>query len=115
MSFQILGWGTAVPETKTTQAESLKCAQVVCGRTPEQAKWLSSIYTNSGINTRHLAVPRSAVDDVLQGTHQSGSMWVPNGESGAGPSTANRMRAFNETAGPLALQAARRAVSQAGI
>ncbi len=116
MSFQILGLGTAVPETASTQQESLACAQAVCRATPEQARWLSSVYAHSGINTRHLSMPRAVVEDVLAGTRHSDSIWLPSGEpDDAGPSTAERMHAFQESAGPLALQAARRAVAESGI
>lgn len=116
MSLQILGLAAAVPQAATTQEESLKCAQLLHHRTPDQKKWLSSVYAGSGIRTRHMTVPRTAMEDVLRGTRESESIWLPDGHNDdAGPTTAERMEAFREAAGPLALEASRRAIHESGL
>jgi predicted naringenin-chalcone synthase len=116
MTFAILGMGTAVPPTKIDRTEALRTARTVCCRTEEQAAWLPSVYGNTGVRTRHLAVGRDVVDDLLQGTRRSGSEFLPStSANGHGPTTAQRMRRYAEWAPPLATAAARSAMDRAGV
>jgi predicted naringenin-chalcone synthase len=116
VSFVIRGMGTAVPATTLTQGEALAVARVLCCRTPEQNTWVPLMYQQTGIDTRHLTLPRSLVDDVLAGTRESGSVFLPTGRpDDSGPTTGQRMQIYAADAGPLALRAARRAVEQSGL
>lgn len=116
MSLAILGLGTAVPLTKITQQESAGIARSLCCRTPEQQTWLPLMYDHIGIQTRHLVVGREVVDDVLQGTRYSGSLFLPSGrEDDRGPTTAQRMRVYAVEAAPLALRAAHQALLQSRV
>jgi predicted naringenin-chalcone synthase len=115
MSLAILGLGTAVPPAIVNQAEGMEIARAVCCRTAEQATWLSSMYGQTGISTRHMVMGREVVLDVLQGTRTTHSVFLPTGApDDAGPTTAQRMEVYAESAGPLALAAARRALADAG-
>jgi predicted naringenin-chalcone synthase len=116
MSLAILGVGTAVPLTKITQEESAGIARSLCCQTPEQQTWLPLMYDHTGIHTRYLVVGREVVDDVLQGTRYSGSLFLPSGrEDDRGPTTAQRMRVYAVEAAPLALHAARQALLQSRL
>lgn len=115
MTLAILGLGTALPATRLTQAEAMAVARAVCCRTPEQESWLPGLYAHSGITTRHLAFGQAVVDDVLQGTDHSGSVFLPKGGDDTGPTIGQRMRAYAEQVGPLAEQAARSALADAAI
>jgi prepilin-type processing-associated H-X9-DG protein len=116
MSFAILGMGTAVPPTAMSQAEACRVARALCCRTTEQETWLPLVYDHSGIRNRHSTLGLDVVQDVLQGTRSSGSVFLPTGkDDDRGPTTAQRLRHYAEHATPLALQAGRRALADAGL
>lgn len=116
MSFAILGLGTAVPATVYDQVEGLCIAKSLCCRTAEHATWLPVMYEGTHIRKRHMVLPRELVDDVLQGTKNSGSIFLPSGASDdRGPTTRQRMQMYAAEAGPLALKAARKALAQSGL
>jgi predicted naringenin-chalcone synthase len=113
MSFAIFGVGTAVPPTRVTQEEAMRIARSLCCRTPEQETWLPMIYDRAGIHARHLTFARQVVEDILNGTTQSRSIFLPSGrEDDCGPTTGQRMRVYGAEAGPLALRAARQAIER---
>ncbi|HEY7326147.1 MAG TPA: type III polyketide synthase [Gemmataceae bacterium] len=116
MSFAILGLGTAVPSTIYDQDEGLRIAKSLCCRTAEHATWLPAMYEGTHIRRRHMVLPREVVDDVLQGTKNSGSIYLPSGApDDRGPTTMQRMKTYATEAGPLALKAARQALDQSGL
>jgi predicted naringenin-chalcone synthase len=116
MSLAILGMGTAVPPTSITQAEATQIARVICCRTDEQATWLPMMYDHTGIRSRHLLFDQQVVDDMLQGTRLSQSVFLPTGEADDhGPTTGQRMRQYAATAAPLALHASRQALDRSGL
>jgi predicted naringenin-chalcone synthase len=116
MSFSILGIGTALPQTAVGQADAVKIAKTVCCRTEEQGEWLPNLYRQSGIANRHLAFEQDVVTDLLVGTRTSGSVFLPrDGEDDHGPTTRERMKHYKERASPLALKAARSALSESGV
>lgn len=116
MSFAILGMGTAVPATAMTQAEAYQVARALCCRTKEEETWLPLVYCHTGIERRYSSIGPEVVQDVLQGTRFSRSIFLPTGQPGdRGPTTGQRMRHYAEQSVPLALQAARRALDQSGL
>ncbi|HTU90137.1 MAG TPA: type III polyketide synthase [Gemmataceae bacterium] len=116
MSFAILGLGTAVPATVYDQDEGLRIAKSLCCRTVEQATWLPVMYEGTHIRKRHMVLPRQLVDDVLQGTRNSNSIFLPSGApDDRGPTTMQRMKTYAAEAGPLALKAARQALAQSEL
>ena len=115
MSFAILGLGTAVPNTAVNQEEGQKAARTLSCRTAEQVTWLRSIYENAGVQTRHLVLGAEVVQDFVQGTRHSGSVFLPSGTpDDLGPTTAQRVQQYAADAGPLALRAARQALEKSG-
>lgn len=116
MSLAIFPVGTAVPATVIDQAAALRLARALGSPTPEQDTWLPSMYHGTGIVTRHVALPPALVGDVLAGTRESGSPFLPTGHSDdRGPSTSERMRHYAALAPPLAAEASRQALVNSGL
>jgi predicted naringenin-chalcone synthase len=74
------------------------------------------MYQGTGIHQRHMVLPRALVDDVLQGTKDSGSVYLPTGApQDNGPTTAQRMQTYREEVGMLARRSSALALRQAGV
>lgn len=116
MPFCILGLGTAVPATTLNQAEGLAIAKSLCCRTPAEEAWLPVMYNGTGIRTRYSVLDREVVDDILNGTQESGSPYLPKDDrDDRGPTTAERMATYAKEAGVLSAVAARRALARSGV
>ena len=113
MSFHVFGLGTALPAAKVTQAEGLAVARSLGGAELLDAPWLPSVYAHCGVLTRHQVVGRPLIDDLLNGTQLSGSPFLPDGTDG--PTTAERMALYAETAPPLAVEASGIALEESGF
>lgn len=116
MNATILSIGTANPKTILSQEDGLGLARVLCSRTEEQGTWLPAMYGGTRIRTRRTVLDRQVVRDVLEGTCVSKSVYLPKADpADRGPTTAERMRIYAEHAGPLAVTAAARALSESRI
>src|SRR5262245_52169445 len=116
MSLSILGLGTVAPDTEISNEEGLLLWQRLCCTTKEQEDWLASLYQNSGIRKRHIALHKQVVRDVIEGTRKSESIFLPkNRADRQGPTTGQRLEMYTRHARPLALKASRRALAQAGV
>jgi predicted naringenin-chalcone synthase len=74
------------------------------------------MYDGTGIAKRHMVLPRPLVDDVVRGTKDSGSAFLPTGQAeDRGPTTAQRMRVYREQSGRLARTATVAALRHSGI
>jgi predicted naringenin-chalcone synthase len=112
MSLAILGIGTALPSTVLSCADALAINSRLSGEAVDRASWLPGIYAGTGIRQRHTALGAGAVHDILHGTRESGSPFLPDLVGSKGPSTAERMRLYAELAPPLAEAAARQALQR---
>lgn len=116
MHFAMVGMGTAVPTSSISQRDAAAVARAVCCRTPEQATLLNSLYRQTGIEHRHMVFGHGVVADVLGGTAETGSPFLPDlAGDGHGPSTGQRMAFYLQEARPLAQEAARGALAQAQV
>ncbi|MFO0926388.1 MAG: hypothetical protein U0736_05025 [Gemmataceae bacterium] len=116
MTLALLQIGTAVPDTTLPQPDALRLAQALACPTAEQETWLPSMYTGTGIRTRQVVFPPALVRDVLEGTRESGSVYLPTGDpADRGPTTAQRMEHYARLAPPLAVAACRQAITAADI
>lgn len=108
MPLTILGIGTAVPHHRISPVESAAMAARISASTPGRAALLARIQRRSGVNLRHSVLLESA-------DHEAGidGRMPFYGENS--PSTGARIRAFETHAEPLALQAAHRALADAGL
>ena len=115
MPLALLGLGTAVPDFAFTQEQATGVAQVLC-LDPEQAPLVPALYRQTEIAQRHLILGGDVVRDVLNGSRQSGSVFLPSGEpDDRGPTTRERMQVYIAEAGPLAIRAARQALQESGL
>jgi predicted naringenin-chalcone synthase len=113
VSFAILSIGTAVPKTAVTQAESVRLTEMICQPPPDQVEQLPQFYRQTGIQKRHLCFSREIIRDVMEGTRQTESPFLPG--AARGPTTNERMDHYRRHAGPLGLEAARQALDLAHL
>jgi len=108
MPLTLHGIGTAVPTQSLSQAEALEVAHRINAESPEQARLMDRIYQKTKVLNR---------GSVLLGKEADGGMnrkrlSFYGTES---PGTEERMQAFGEHAGQLALQAAREALNDSSF
>lgn len=116
MSFQIRGIGTALPAGHVTPEEGLGVARVIGGPHSRESGFLPAVYEGSGNRRRALVHGRDVIRDLFEGTRHSGSPFLPNGDPNfRGPSTGVRNTMYAEFALPMAVAAARDALTSAGI
>jgi predicted naringenin-chalcone synthase len=116
MSLVIHGLGTAHPPDAVTAADGLRLARHLAGPDVRTSTWLGPVYAHSGVGRRYQVIGGPVVRDVLAGTTESGSPFLPTpANDGVGPTTAERMRVYADEAGPLALRAAAAAVAESGF
>jgi prepilin-type processing-associated H-X9-DG protein len=110
MTLCIKGIGTAVPHHSIAQEDLAEAAGRLCGLTDKQRRLLPTLYRHAGVRKRHSVVlgNGSSPDGAGQSFYQSIEAGGPNG-----PSTADRMRVYAESATPLAADACRRALAEA--
>lgn len=112
---RLYGLGTAVPPHSAPQGEVLRfmsrLAQAVAPpeRRSEWRVFLERVYRGSGIAKRH-----SVLTDYLACDPASFRFFPGNWELEPFPSTEARMKLYEESAVPLAAEAAREALAQAG-
>ncbi len=107
MGCTIMGIGTALPAECMLQEEVLAMSTEVICQDARQERHMRMLFRRSGVESRHTAIP-----------WQSGHEWksLPDAiNPGHGPRTAERMQMYAECALPLALQAARNALHDAGL
>lgn len=111
LGLAILGLGTAVPEYSMSQTEAAAMAREITCQDAEQEEIVDLLYDRSGVDRRHTVLP-----------HRTAMRWVSRGEGDAptliatdGPTTRERMEFYEEYAGPLAIDSARRALDDASL
>ena len=116
MSFAIHGLGTAHPPDAITTEVGLALARRMAGPDGRTSTWLGPIYANSGVASRFQVIGGPVVRDILAGTTDSGSPFVPTAANdGVGPTTAERMALYAAEAGPLALRASAAALAESAF
>src|SRR5437660_499203 len=111
MDCAIVGLGTAVPRFSLTQVEAMEVAKIFC-HNEEKMPLVPALYRQTGIQTRHMIFHQQVVGDVLNGTSESKSIFLPSGkDDDRGPTTGQRMGVYVQEAGPLGVTAARQALA----
>ena len=113
MNAYLAALGTAVPEMTVSRAESLHVANIICGPYLTDTDWLPGVYEHCGVQTRHQVLGRPLIEDLLAGTRNSGSPFLPG--AAGGPTTAERMVIYAREAPPLAVAASRNAFAASSI
>jgi predicted naringenin-chalcone synthase len=111
MSHAIEGIGTAVPVFEIEQQDCARQAAQICGATTIQERLLSKLYLRAGVKKRHSVV----LDASTNGQPAQQSFYTRATQESGGPSTGERMQAYERHAAPLARQAAQQALDEAGV
>lgn len=111
MSLTITGLGTAVPPRVAPQDEAAALSPLFCGADDRQARMLRVLYRKSAVETRHSVAVRGDQGTLLERVPY---FPVPRGPDDRGPSTAQRMTWYEQEAPALTVEAARRALEDAG-
>lgn len=112
MPLEILSLQTALPANRVSQTDALKVAEILLEPEGKELEWLRQVYSGCAIGHRHFSVDPQVVVDVLEGTDVSGSPFLPREEKPFGPTTRERMEAYEAFAGPLATEAVRGALAR---
>ena len=100
MNVAITGIGTAVPEHQIEQNDAAAQAAEICGQTQVQQRLVKTLYRRAGVRTRHSVV----LDSDTNGRSAEQSFYTRTAQ---GPTTAERMIAYDNFATPLAIEATR--------
>jgi predicted naringenin-chalcone synthase len=110
MSVQIVGIGTAVPKHQIDQSDAAEQASQLCPFTTQQQRLLKALYMRAGVEKRHSVVLTASTN----GHAAEQSFYAFDAAKPAGPTTAERMAAYDRFSAPLAIEAAARALADAG-
>ena len=106
------GFGLALPEHSIAQADAADFVLPFNADTEEQARVLRGLYRRAGVRRRHSVVLESNGD---AGVVQQSTYTPRSEESPLGPTTSERMRAYEQHASVLATTATQRALSDSHI
>jgi len=112
MKSRILGIGVAVPECRVTQDEATRAATLLSATTPEQASRLAALYRQTQIETRYIVQGDPRLCGALQACRENDASFRATGSI---PTTGERMAVYAREALPLALEASRNALANAGL
>ena len=134
MSSWLRGIGTAVPEHHIGQAAAAKLVSPFNADSEEQCRVLRELYRRTGVRRRHSVVldssdapsdangradssdrPEFSPASLSSDQPRQSLYQQPNEQQPVGPTTAERMRRYEDHAGTLAAAASRRAFATAGI
>lgn len=111
MSFHIAGVGTAVPAQKIAQSDAATIARSFFPDRDDRGNLLRILYRRSGVKYRHSVLLTSG-----PGGEPVQNFYPPaRHEDDLGPTTRERMERYEAEAGPLAIEAARRALLDSGL
>jgi predicted naringenin-chalcone synthase len=108
---EIVGLGTAVPPRVAPQDQAAEVSPLFCGADERQARMLRVLYRKSGVKTRHSVAVRGGPGSLLERVPY---FPVPKDEGDLGPTTGQRMTWYEQEAPALAMEAARKALADAG-
>src|SRR4029079_12898839 len=103
--------GTPVPPTRCTQYQGAVVARFLC-LDPRQSSLVPTLYRQTEITGRNLVIGEDVVRDLIHGTRETYSVFLPTGRPGdRGATTSERMGVYGEEAPKLALEACGRALA----
>lgn len=107
----VAGLGTALPGQAIAQSDAAEIAASLTGSDDATRRYMANMYERCGVNQRYSVVlqPTSDGDRVMQNFY-----YQAVGAGDGGPSTADRMRQYEQHAGAMAVTASGRALQQAG-
>ncbi|WP_152392002.1 type III polyketide synthase [Paenibacillus guangzhouensis] len=102
----ITGIGTALPPYRMDQADTARRIVDALSHNPDSARWARRIFKQCGVETRYTCEP-----DLLN--EASACRYLPREDRTDVPSTAERMAVYKNASVPLAISAARQALTDA--
>ncbi len=108
----MVGIGTAVPHHQIHQTLAGEASVAYCCDEPGQARSVGALYRMSGVETRRLVILNRS-DGTL--AERQEFYTARTSESPAGPTTGERLEFFERAAGPLAVDAATKALQRSGV
>ncbi|APW64274.1 type III polyketide synthase [Paludisphaera borealis] len=102
---RIAGIGTALPPHRILQSEAATIAKQFSCETPAQERLFGTLYRRAGVEGRNSIVLRTS-EGPLEGRQEF--------YGGDAPTTRDRMKRYEESAGALAVAASRTALDEAG-
>lgn len=110
MSLQLDAIGTAVPAHFIAQRDAAGVAQTLCASSQGRQQVLTRLYQRSGVRTRHSVV----LEGSTNGLPARQAFYLPaTSHDDSGPTTAERMGRYEESAAALGLSAAIDALAKA--
>ncbi|OMF22526.1 type III polyketide synthase [Paenibacillus sp. FSL H8-0548] len=107
-SIAIVGIGTAVPPHKLDQADTARrLVQALSGK-PDAARWGRRIFKQCGVESRYTCEPNLLME-------ADECRYLPSDSAETAPTTAERMAIYKRESIPLALQAARLALTDGDV
>lgn len=103
----ILGMGTALPLYSIAQSDVAELITSSLQDKPDLARFARRVFKSCGVETRYTC------DDSYQGSAET-CRYLPSGDPSGIPTTEERMKKYQQEALPLALEAAQRALRDAG-
>ncbi|UQZ36867.1 type III polyketide synthase [Paenibacillus sp. PK3_47] len=103
----ILGMGTALPLYSIAQSDVAELIASSLQDKPDLARFARRVFKSCGVETRYTC------DDSYLGTAET-CRYLPSGAQDSIPTTEERMKKYQQEALPLALEAAKRALIDAG-
>src|SRR5438105_2546009 len=103
MSLAILGLGTALPPHSIQQTDAATIVEAFNATSDKERRFVHDVYLNAGVARRHSAVLTSSSGPLEQ---RQTFFQPPRSADDCGPSTAERMRVYQEHAPALAATAA---------
>lgn len=108
----ILGIGTAVPDGHFSQSDSKQIAEHFFNKDEHHRRLLPILYKKTTVKRRYSVTLKASEGDL----RDRQKLYTPvTSPEDVGPSTAERMRFFEQYAGRLALRASKRSLKQAGV
>ncbi|MWV42397.1 type III polyketide synthase [Paenibacillus sp. HJL G12] len=104
----IIGIGTSIPPNRLEQNEVFQRIEQSCKKDSDVVRWARRIFKQCGVETRYTCEP-----DFLE---QAGACrYLPDHEGAVVPTTSERMEVYQRESVPLAVEAAREAMAEAGL
>lgn len=104
----ITGIGTSIPSYKLVQGDVFQRIEESCQKDSDMMRWARRIFRQCGVDTRYTCEP-----DLL--LPAGVCRYLPGQEVREVPSTSERMEVYQRESVPLAVQAAREAMEDAGL
>ncbi len=112
MALKIVGIGTAAPEFSVSQAEVAEVNQSFCHGDERKRKVIPALYRRAGVKKRHSVLLESAEGEPFS---RQTLYHRARDASDLGPTTRERMQAYEREAPRLAVQSSRRAIEDAAV